>query len=301
MPAPGARVEIDAALVRRLVAAQLPHWADLPIEPVALGGWDNRTFRLGDDMSVRLPSAARYSEQVEKEQRWLPRLAPHLPLPIPVPLARGAPGEGYPWPWSIYRWIEGESATPAAIDDLVRLATELARFLAALQRIDPSGGPPPGQHNFWRGGPLGTYDAETRETLAVLERRIDADAATAAWEAALGAIWQGPPVWLHGDVAASNLLVHDGRLCAVIDFGCLGVGDPACDLTIAWTFFSGESRKAFRLAIPADEATWVRARGWALWKGLITMAAREGNGHHDPAAALRVVEEVLEEHGASAG
>lgn len=201
-------VRIDTALVRRLVAAQFPQWADLPITPAVPQGWDNRTFRLGADVSARLPSAERYRPQVEKEHRWLPTLAPHLPLPIPVPLARGSPGEGYPFPWSVYRWFEGETATAGRIADPCEFATALAGFLTALQRIDPAGGPPPGRHNFFRGGPLTVYDAETRKALTTLDGRIDTVAASAVWEVALAASWHGPPVWFHGDVAAGNLLVQ---------------------------------------------------------------------------------------------
>jgi aminoglycoside phosphotransferase (APT) family kinase protein len=293
---PFTRDSIDAPLVRGLVAAQFPQWAGLPVRPVEFDGWDNRTFRLGDDMSVRLPSAQGYAAQVEKEHRWLPKLAPHLPLPIPVPLAMGVPGEGYPWHWSVYRWLEGEIATTARIADLREFAAALAGFLAALYSIAPAGGPPAGPHSFWRGGPLTVYDAETRQALAALAGRIDVDAAADVWEAALAATWHGPPVWVHGDVAATNLLVKDGRLSAVIDFGCSAVGDPACDLVIAWTFLSGESREAFRAGVPVDAAAWARGRGWALWKALITVA---GNIHTDPAkteAPLRVIDEVLADH-----
>jgi len=270
------KLEIDVSLVRRLLV-QFPQWADLPVKRVEFDGWDNTTFRLGEDLSVRLPSAQAYAGQVEKEHRWLPRLAAHLPLSIPVPLAMGVPANGYPWHWSVYRWLEGENATIKSIADLQQFATALAQFLAALQRIDPADGPPPGQHNFFRGGPLTTYDSETRDAIATLRGRIDADAVTAVWEAALRATWHGPPVWLHGDVSAGNLLVEKGRLNAVIDFGCTAVGDPACDLAIAWTLLSGESRDAFRAALPLDRATWARGRGWALWKGLITLVKHTTN------------------------
>jgi len=263
---------------------------------VAFGGWDNRTFHLGADMSVRLPSAQGYVAQVDKEHRWLPRLAPHLPLPIPVPLARGVPGAGYPWPWSVYRWLDGEIATVARIADMRAFATALAQFLTALQRCDPTGGPPPGPHNFYRGGPLTVYDAETRQAIAALEGRIDAAAATAVWEAALHATWHGPPVWVHGDVASGNLLVTEGRLSAVIDFGSSGVGDPACDLAIAWTFLSGAGREAFRAGVPVDSATWARGRGWALWKALITLAPLLPIDPVKAAEPRRVIEEVLADH-----
>jgi aminoglycoside phosphotransferase (APT) family kinase protein len=290
------RMAIDASLVSRLVTGQFPQWADLPIRPVEFGGWDNRTFRLGEHMAVRLPSAARYAQQVAKEHRWLPRLAPLLPLPIPVPLAMGLPAEGYPWQWSIYRWLEGEHAAIERIADLSEFATTLAQFLAALQRIDTAGGPPPGQHNFFRGGPLAIYDAETRQAIATLDGAVASDAATAVWEAALAARWYGSPVWLHGDVSAGNLLVRSGRLRAVIDFGSSGVGDPACDLAIAWTLLEAESRDAFRAALPLDPATWARGRGWTLWKGLITLAQHLDTNPREAGEARRVIDEVLADH-----
>ena len=291
---------IDASLVRQLVDAQFPRWSDLPVEPVEMGGWDNRTFHLGEHMTVRLPSAEGYVAQVEKEYRWLPVLAPHLPLPIPVPLAKGVPGEGYPWPWSVYRWIEGETATVGRIGDLVEFATAVAEFLVALQNVDPTGGPPPGPHNFFRGGSLEVYDAETRRALAALDGKIDTRAAREVWESALDAVWQGPPVWLHGDVAWGNLLVQKGRLSAVIDFGTSGVGDPSCDLAISWTLFGGESREAFRAVLQPDDATRARGRGWTLWKALITLARAPNPGSKDPRPPGRVIDEVLADHEKSA-
>ncbi|QLL62404.1 aminoglycoside phosphotransferase family protein [Sinorhizobium mexicanum] len=289
-------MNIDASLVSRLIAAQFSEWAHLPISPVRFGGWDNRTFHLGSHMTVRLPSAAPYALQVEKEQRWLPVLAPRLPLPIPVPLAQGRPGEGYPWPWSVYKWREGEIATHAPVADLSAFATTLARFLVALREVDATDGPPPGQHNFFRGGPLTVYDGETRLALEALEGRIDTDAARAVWEAALAATWYGAPVWFHGDVSSGNLLVEDGRLSAVIDFGTSGVGDPSCDLSVAWTFFHGESREVFRAALPLDKATWARGRGWTLWKALIVYAEVPGTDRLEVEKSRRVIEAVLADH-----
>ena len=289
-------VNIDATLVSRLIAAQFPQWADLSVESVQTSGWDNRTFRLGETMSVRLPSAEGYVAQVEKEQRWLPRLKPLLPLPIPRPLALGRPAEGYPWPWSVYRWLEGENATLERIDNLPTFATALAWFLAALQGIDPAGGPQSGPHNFYRGGPLSVYDAETRNALVALKGKMDTGAATEVWDAALNATWHGSPVWVHGDVAAGNLLVTRGRLSAVIDFGCSGVGDPACDLAIAWTLLSGRSREAFRRALSVDRATWARGRGWALWKALITLAEPLNISPSKEKEAQRVVADVLTDY-----
>jgi aminoglycoside phosphotransferase (APT) family kinase protein len=291
-----ARIEIDASLVRRLIASQFPHWAHLPVKPVASGGSDNRTFHLGHDMTVRLPSAARYAAQVEKEQHWLPRLAPYLPLPIPFPLALGVPGAGYSWPWSVYRWLEGENATIEGIADLRQFATALAEFLLALQAIDPNGGPAPGAHNFYRGGSLEIYDAQTRQAISDLGDIIDRSAVTTAWEAALNARWHGAPVWIHGDVSAGNLLITRGRLSAVVDFGCAGVGDPACDLAIAWTLFSGESRKAFRSALPLASGNWARGKGWALWKALITLAGLRRSSPLEEAKVRRVLNEAVAEH-----
>ncbi|TIQ43617.1 MAG: aminoglycoside phosphotransferase family protein [Mesorhizobium sp.] len=289
------KLGIDTDLVRRLVDAQFPKWRHLPVSPVASGGWDNRTFHLGDEMTVRLPSAAPYSLQVEKEHRWLPQLAPHLPLPIPMPLAMGEPTADYPWHLSVYRWIEGETAKTGQITDLRAFALSLADFLVALKRIDPAGGPAPGQHNFHRGGPLRVYDGEARLAIAALEGEIDTQAATIVWEAALAATWQGSPVWFHGDVAWGNLLVDEGRLSAIIDFGTSGVGDPSCDLAIAWTFFEGESRKVFRDRIAVDDATWARGRGWTLWKALITLAGHDAN-QAEAEKSRRVIDEVLADH-----
>jgi aminoglycoside phosphotransferase (APT) family kinase protein len=268
-------VDIDAALARRLIDAQFPQWSHLAIEPVEVDGWDNRTFRLGSELSIRLPTGDWYAQQVDKEQRWLPVLAPQLPLPIPTPVARGEPAAGYPYSWSVYRWLDGDLASRARIDDLTGFAASLAAFLNALARIDATGGPEPGQHNFYRGGPLATYEAETLAAVDALGEEIPRDAVLRVWEDAMTTTWDRDPVWLHGDVASGNLLVRDGRLAAVIDFGSSGVGDPACDVVIAWTFLSGPSRDRFRADLDVDAATWSRGRGWALWKALITRAHRD--------------------------
>ncbi|HET6739773.1 MAG TPA: aminoglycoside phosphotransferase family protein [Kribbella sp.] len=264
------RAGIDADLVRRLIAEQFPQWADLPVTPVKVDGWDNRTYRLGSDLTARLPTHASYVAAVDKEHRWLPVLAPHLPLEIPEAVAKGAPGAGYPHPWAVRRWITGRTATTESVEDLDEFARTIAEFILALQSIDASDGPVAGAHSFFRGAALTNYHDETVEALTALKDRIDAGAAQDVWDAALAASWDRPPVWFHGDIASGNLLVRDGRLAAVIDFGTSGVGDPACDLVIAYTFFSGSSRSAFRDAVQQDDAMWARARGWALWKALIT-------------------------------
>jgi aminoglycoside phosphotransferase (APT) family kinase protein len=286
---------VDVSLVRRLIAAQFPRWADLPLRPVAISGWDNQTFRLGAGLSVRLPTAGEYALAVDKEHRWLPILAPQVPLRIPVPLAKGKPGAGYGFPWSVYEWIDGDPAGAGGIGDLTEFADSLAAFLAALRHVDPAGGPEPGLHNWFRGGPLQIYDAQTRQAIEVLDARIPRDLVTEIWQSALRATWDRRPVWFHGDVASGNLLVRDGVLAAVIDFGTSGVGDPACDLVIAWTLLSGASRAAFRARLYVDAGTWARGRGWALWKALIVYA---GALRSDPVAAVaakRVIDEILTE------
>jgi aminoglycoside phosphotransferase (APT) family kinase protein len=295
MSAHDVRPVIDTGLVRRLIAAQFPQWTDLPVRPVEPGGNDNRTFHLGDRRTVRLPSAPGYAPQVAKEQRWLPVLARHLPLPVPTLLGKGVPGEGFSFDWSIYQWIDGETASVDRIDDLTGFASALADFLTALRRIDATSGPAYGLHSAYRGGPLETYDAETRRAIEVLGDRIPRDLALAVWETALNRPWRGEPVWFHGDVASGNLLLRNGKLAAVIDFGCAGVGDPACDLAIAWTLLSGESRRVFRSEVDVDAATWARGRAWTLWKALITLPERGGLNSNQAREARRVLDQVLTE------
>jgi len=290
-------VDIDISLVGRLLAAQFPQWADRSIEPVQSAGTDNAIYRVGSDMAVRLPRIDWAIGQMDKEHLWLPRLAPHLPLAIPVPLALGTPGEGYPWHWSVYRWLEGENATIECIAEEGQAARDLAQFIAALQRIDPVGWPPPGPPNASRGVPLSTRDAPTRAAIASLDGMLDTGAVTAAWNAALQApAWHGPPVWTHGDLLPGNLLVQRGRISAVIDFGCLGVGDPACDLIVAWNLLSAQTRDIFRSALQVDDATWARGRGWALSIGLIALPYYLNSNPVFAATARHMIAEVLADH-----
>lgn len=291
------RITVDAEQVRRLISGQFAQWAGLPVEPVANGGWDNRTFRLGPEMLVRLPSAAEYALAVDKEHRWLPALAARLPLPIPVPLAKGKPDAGYPYPWSIYRWLDGEPASGAG----VRFALDLADFLAALQSVDAADGPQPGIHNWFRGGTLRTFDKEVERALAELDGQVDAGLVREIWAGAIDARWDGVDRWFHGDIAPGNLLLADGQLAAVIDFGTCGVGDPACDLAIAWTLLTADSRPAFRERLSVDDATWARGRGWALWKTLATYSAtiEDPEDKREFTNARRVLGEIFSEYAAS--
>lgn len=285
-------LDVDAALVRRLLRAQLPRWADLPLERVESAGTDHALYRLGDDLLVRMPRIHWAAGQPEWERRWLPRLAPHLPLAVPVPLAIGTPGEGYPWHWSVCPWLEGENPSLERLADPCEAARELAGFAAALQRIDTAGAP-----RSARGEPLAARDRPTRDAIAALDGLVEADAVTAAWEADLRApAWTGPPVWIHGDLAPGNLLAVDGRLRAVIDWAP-GLGDPAVELIPAWNLFAGESRSVFRDALGVDDAAWRRGRGWALSIALIQLPYYLDTNPAMVAGARRVVAEVLDDRG----
>ena len=294
------KADITVDVVVALVREQFPRWADLRVRPVDVDGWDNTSFRLGNELLVRLPSHERYVLGVEKEHRWLPVLAKQLPLPIPQPVAKGEPSGVFPRVWSVYRWLDGETAGTNPPADRVAFAVDVAAFLDALYRIDATGGPAAGEQSFWRGAPLNRYDRQTRKAIADLGDAIDGDAATSVWDAALGAPCVKGPVWVHGDVAQNNLLVRDGRLSAVIDFGTSAVGDPACDAVLAWTFLEGESRDAFREGLPVDHDTWVRGRGWAIWKALITLAWNTQAPHTFVQECTRVVADVISEHQAEA-
>jgi aminoglycoside phosphotransferase (APT) family kinase protein len=290
-------VDIDLSLARRLIANQFPLWAKLPVEPFPSAGTENMIYRLGDDMAIRLPRTPGAEVQLAKEHRWLPRLAPLLPLAIPIPLARGAPAEKYPSPWSVYRWLPGENMTLGPLANLDQGATEMAHFVAALQQIDTTGGPPPGRHNFFRGEPLAKRDEETRAAVTSLQGIINSDLALVAWEEALKApAWSGPPVWIHGDLLPSNLLVVEGELSAVIDFGGLAVGDPACDLIVAWSTLSASTRHIFRATLGVDEATWARGRGWALSFGLIALPYYQVTNPELAGIARTTIDEVLADH-----
>lgn len=289
-------LRIDSTLVRQLLRSQFPQWADLPIVPMSSGGWCNVAFRLGEQMVVRLPRHCAYVEAISKEYRWLPFLSPMLPYPIPRAVAMGKPGQGYLWPWLILRWIDGEIATPERIANLADFAIEVGHFLTAMHYINPAIGPAPGQHNFHRGGSLQHYDAEVQHALVALSGKIDTKAASDVWEKALARTWTEPPVWIHGDVSVGNLLVRGGRLHAVIDFGNAGVGDPACDLAMAWTCFEGTSRDAFQRALPLDEATWARGRGWALWKAMVIAAGISTSNAFEAAQPFRVIGKVIADH-----
>lgn len=282
---PAAEVHIDAQLVRALLCDQHPDLADLELMPLA-SGWDNVIFRLGDTLTVRLPRRALSAPLIEHEQRWLPELAPRLPLPIPAPVRRGRPGNGYPWSWSVTPWFPGVPAIEVPPDDLAHAASTLGRFLAALHRSAPADAP----ENAWRGIPLAHRAEHVDRYLAQLDGLVATTELRALWEDLVGTpAWRGPKRWLHGDLYPANVLVHDGRVSAIIDFGDLTSGDPATDLSVAWMMFPPELRGDLRAAAgEVDDDTWSRARAWALTLGLAYVA-----GSGDNPTMMRVGHDVL--------
>ena len=288
----------DEALAARLVAAQFPQWRGLPVERVRHSGTDNAIFRLGDELVARLPRIHWAAAQADKEFEWLPRLAPYLPLAVPTPLRRGVPAFGYPWPWSVHEWLEGDSALDVDVDDANTATLDLAAFIRALRAVPAHDRPPavPGG----RGGPLSGRDAETRAAIAALAGLIDSEAVAAAWQASLDApAYDGEPVCVHADLTPGNLIVRDGRLSAVIDFGMLTVGDPACDLTVAWNYLAPPARRVLRDALSVDDAAWLRARGWALSGSLIALPYYMRTNPGIVAQSWRTLREVVADHAIS--
>ncbi|WP_062645961.1 aminoglycoside phosphotransferase family protein [Streptomyces maremycinicus] len=285
-------VDLDAPLVSRLVAGQFPRWAGLPVTRLDSSGTENAMFRLGADKVVRLPRHPGAVESVAHEQHWLARLGPRLPVAAPVPLERGVPGEGFAWPWSVYRWLDGGNPVAGAVEEPEALAADLAAFVTALRGLDARGGP--ANH---RGVPLADRDTPTRDALSRLAGRIDTAAVTALWEEALRAPGHaGPPVWAHGDLSPGNVLVRDGgRLAAVIDFGGVGVGDPAVDLIVAWNLLPASARGTFREAVGADDAEWARGRGWALSISLIQLPYYWRTNPPLAESSRHVIDEILAE------
>lgn len=280
-------VDIDAELVRRLVAGQFPAWAGLPVTRVASSGTDNAMFRLGDDLVVRLPRIAGAADGVVVEQTWTPRLAPHLPVAVPEPVAVGEPTDDYPFTWSVCRWLEG--VNPTAGDTAPELAADLVAFIAALRRVDPDGAPRAG-----RGIPLAERDEPTRAAIAASTGLVDTDAVTAIWEHALTLpAHTGGPAWAHADLSPGNLLVRDGRLAAVIDWGAAGVGDPTVDLIVAWNLPPARDRPAFRAALGVDDDTWLRGRGWALSISIIQLPYYQHTNPGLAANSRHVIAQVL--------
>ena len=283
-------VDVSAQIVHQLLVDQFPNLCDMPVKEVLSTGTVNAIYRLGDDLCVRLPRVPQGTGDLEKELEWLPKLARLLTLAVPEPVAMGEAVGGYPFPWAIYRWIEGETFETGRVSDEHEAAADLAQFVAELRRMDPSGAPRSGR------APLVQLDEVTRAAIDSLHGVIDTDAAIAAWELSLEApIWDGSPVWRHCDLLAPNLLVEGGRLKAVIDFGGVGVGDPALDVVPAWSVFGCGGRETFRSALDVDDGTWVRARGFALHQALLIIPYYPETNPGFVVMAKRTVQEVLDD------
>ena len=284
-------IKTSVEVIKRLLDEQFPHWAELPIKPVSSAGTDNALYRLGDDMVVRMPRINWAIEQVERDHQWLPRLAPGLPLKIPTPLAIGRPGAGYSWNWAIHRWLPGENATLDRLSDAGQAAADLAGFVTALRKVDTTGAPPAS-----RGVPLVTRDAQTRKAIKAVQNDFDARALHAAWDAALAQpAWDRPPEWVHGDLQSGNLLAVAGKLQAVIDFGMSGIGDPACDMMVAWNLFPRDAREVYRKSTAVDDAAWARGRGWALSVSLLALPYYRTTNPVLAGISRHTIEQVLSE------
>ena len=289
------RIEVPIEVARRLIEEQFTEYSHLEIKPVEFSGWDNATFHLGDEMLIRLPRGEAYALKVPKEHSLITKLGKQLLIPIPKPVAMGRPSKDYPWNWSIYKYLEGESANSIELSDadLENIAYELANFLNELHKIDTKGTPFPGLHNYWRGEHFTVYECGALKYFKDLRDIINSDKVIKLWEKAAATKWEKPPVWIHGDLAPENFLIKDGSLSAVIDFGGCSIGDPACDLVIAFTFFKGKSREIFKKQVNLDENTWLRAKAWALWKAGFELTHIEDKSSSKAIEQIRIINEVL--------
>jgi aminoglycoside phosphotransferase (APT) family kinase protein len=290
------QINIDADLVRRLVDTQFPAWSGLPLRRWDLAGSDHEIYRLGDEMAVRLTRGDWAAGQAGKEHTWLPRLAPLLPLAIPEPLGLGEPDLGYPYPWSVARWLGG---SPVAVDqfaDSDTAAADLAAFLTSLQHLPAPDSFTSGPHPELGRRTLAAKDAEVRTSIAAIASEFDAAALSRLWDRALAApAWSARPVWCHGDFHVGNVLAEHGRITAVLDFGGLGWGDPACDLDIAYTLMTPRTRAVFRAALDLDDDAWTRGRGWSLAGGVNAYAGYAASEPRVAAQARRQITAILAE------
>lgn len=285
------QADTDVALVRRLVAEQFPQWSQLPIRAVDSHGTDHDIYRLGAEFAVRMPRMAGGVGQTAQEARWLPFMAPQLPLAVPVQRAAGAPDHGYPFAWTVYEWLPGRHAQEGRLD-LDTAAIDLAAFIRALQTIPTADAPPVRPEG--RGGLLAVHDDAVHRAVTELGDRADAAAILRAWEESLAVgPWDASPVWIHGDLLPGNLLKLDGRLSAVIDFATLGLGDPATDLLPAWNLFDQDSRRRFRTELAVDDASWLRGRGWALLQAVVALPYYWDTNPGMVGQATRALEHVL--------
>jgi len=290
-------VNITPDLARKLIAEQFPEYAHLEVKEVEKQGHDNRTYRLGAEMLIRMPTAETYALKVSKEQELLPKLAKYLSISIPYPIKMGSPSAIYPYPFSIYRWLPGTSINLLTLttEEKEQLAFDLAKFLKELQAITDLDGPTPGQHNWWRGDHISVYDKSAREQIAKLVGIIDSNKVLDLWEQACATAWNKAPVWIHGDFAVGNMVICKGKLSALIDFGGGAVGDPACDLVIAWTYLTGKAREIFINEMSLNADTWLRAKAWALWKATFELCQIEDKDSPELELQKRIIGEVINE------
>lgn len=291
MATPAAKIDIDERLVTALLAAQCPELAALPVRIVG-NGWDNTIARAGDEWMVRMPRRAAAAELIVNEQTWLPLLAPSLPLDVPVPWFCGVADEQYPWAWSVCRWLPGETAAAAPPVGAAAAARALAAFIGALHQPAPADAPT----NPFRGVALQQRAAAVHERVERLGAVIDGPLVLQTWERLRATpVWDGPPLWLHGDLHPSNMLTNEGRLSAVIDFGDICAGDPGTDLALAWMMFGPAEREMFRSVTQVNDHTWQRAAGWALSLSLAYLTADDTTSM--PAIGRTTLAAVLDEFG----
>lgn len=283
-------------LAHKLIAEQFSEYSPLLITDVEKQGHDNCTYRLGDHMLIRMPTTTDYALQVPKEQELLPQLAKRLSVSIPAPIKMGKPSADYPYPFSIYKWLSGKSINLLTLtnQEKEQLAYDLANFLKELQAITDIEGPKPGQDNCWRGDHVSVYDKGAREQIAELAEIIDTGQAFALWDKACVTRLNKPSIWIHGDFAIGNILMDDGKISAVIDFGCTAVGDPVCDLVITWTYLSGKAREIFIYEMDMDPDTWLCARAWALWKATFELCQIIDKNSTEAEVQKRIIDEVVE-------
>ena len=290
-------VDIDVELVEGLVADQFPQWVGRPVGEVRPQGTDNAMFRLGDDLAVRMPRTLDRAAGIAHEREWLPRIAAHLPVGVPLPVATGRPGRDYPCAWAVTSWLPGANPTAAADDDAHQLAVDLAEFVAALQSIDTRGEQGVGPLWSYRGGPLAARQPDTRAAIVACDGLLDTQLVTDVWED-VSRVTEGvgPPRWIHTDLQPGNLLVAGHRLCGVIDFGGLAIGDPAVDTIVAWNLLGAESRQTFRETLDVDDETWARGRAWALSIGLVALPYYQHTDRTLAQVSRRQIDAVVSDH-----
>jgi len=285
-------ISITKQLAKNMLEEQFPQFKDLEITDIKIGGWDNKVFRLGDDKLIKMPIAKKYEIQIDTTFHWLPKLANHLPFKIPQPLGRGKPSPAYPFKWAIYNWIEGDTVFESKNIDGEKFADDLVTFIKDLHKINIDNAPAPSIHNFYRGGDLRIYDTEIIASISALKGKIDYRKAMQIWEKSIASQYHDSPLWIHGDLSLGNILLEEGQIKAIIDFGMIAAGDPACDLAVAYNIFTADVREEFIIKMDMKKDVWDRAKGWALWKSLISFANPKATNVVEATRAKFVLKEL---------